>query len=69
MCFYTDCLRGSERREPQEGKKAGACRPTFAIELTAGLAGAIAALWFKRREKALVNQQESVAIHFLLITA
>jgi hypothetical protein len=34
----------------QEGKRAGAGRPTFAIALTAGLAGAIAALWFKRSE-------------------
>jgi hypothetical protein len=34
----------------QEGKRAGDCRPTYAIALTAGLAGAIAALWFKRSE-------------------
>jgi len=48
--FYTDCLPGGERREPQEGKRAGDDRPTFAIALSAGLAGAIAALWFTRSE-------------------
>jgi hypothetical protein len=46
-----DCLPGGTRRGPQEGKRAGYCRPTFAIVLTAGLAGAIANLCFKRSKE------------------